>query len=88
MSDISKAHWNVHPLKTIRLSWREGKLTLLNKEPQPRRTPVRKIVEQLENLPQGLYEAHRYDTDDEMVLHLWNEQGESFDIAIRKRLSR
>lgn len=41
-------------------------------------------VGQVQSLPKGMYQANRYDTDNESVLHLWNDKGESFDIAVKK----
>lgn len=32
------------------------------------------IADVLENIPQSLYIAERYDDSDDMVLHLWNEE--------------
>lgn len=49
---------------------------------QPRwqdRTLRRALLE----LPFGIYQANRYDTDDELVLHLWKD-GESWDIRLKK----
>ncbi|HET6916874.1 MAG TPA: hypothetical protein VFH56_12360 [Acidimicrobiales bacterium] len=35
----------------------------------------------LATLPQGMFAgANRYDTDDECVLHLWTDDGRSFDV--------
>jgi hypothetical protein len=43
------------------------------------------ITEQMKNLPQGnFYNADRYDTADEHVLHLWKD-GESYDIRVPKK---
>ena len=41
---------------------------------------------QMISVPCGnFYKADRYDTDDEMVIHLWNEKsGNSFDIRVSK----
>lgn len=35
---------------------------------------------ELEQIPEGLYQANRYNTDNKMVLHLWKD-GESYDIT-------
>ena len=44
------------------------------------------LEQQLKNIPMGnFYNADRYDTDNEMVLHLWDKKDEnSFDIRIPK----
>lgn len=35
-------------------------------------------------IPLGEWRANRYDTDDEHVLHLHNEKGDSYDIRVPK----
>jgi len=40
---------------------------------------------QVQKLPQGMYQANKYYTDDAAVIHLWNDKGESFDIAVPKQ---
>lgn len=44
------------------------------------------LKDQLAKIPQGAeYQANRYDTDDEQVLHLWNTlTGKSYDIRVKK----
>lgn len=43
------------------------------------------IAKQMEAIPQKtFYRTDRYDTDDEYVLHLWDDNGNSFDIRISK----
>jgi hypothetical protein len=44
------------------------------------------LEDQLAALPPGMYSANRYDTDDESKIHLWNDQGRSYDLTIPKRL--
>jgi hypothetical protein len=42
------------------------------------------IIKQLKEIPQGnFYQADRYDTSDEYVLHLWKD-GKSYGIRIPK----
>lgn len=43
------------------------------------------LKDQIRQLPQGMYQANRYDTDDMRVIHLWNEQGQSFDVKVPKQ---
>ena len=43
------------------------------------------IRNQLEPITQGLLQANRYDTDDKLVLHVWDSQGNSFDVEAIKR---
>lgn len=38
----------------------------------------------LSSLPEGLYSAHRYNTDDEMKIHLWNTNGTSYDVVVKR----
>lgn len=46
---------------------------------------IMKLKDQLLKIPQSTeYRANRYDTDDEYVLHLWNDKGNSYDIRIKK----
>jgi hypothetical protein len=44
------------------------------------------LKEQLAKIPQGTeYQANRYDTEDEHVLHLWNtKEGRSYDLRVKK----
>jgi len=44
------------------------------------------LKEQLAKVPQGAdYQANRYDTEDEHVLHLWNtKEGHSYDLRVKK----
>jgi hypothetical protein len=43
------------------------------------------IATQFANIPQkNFYHADRYDTDDEFVLHLWDDDGNSYDVRIKK----
>lgn len=45
------------------------------------------FVKQLRRIPVGSeYHAHRYDTDDDNVLHVWDGKGQSFDMRISKSL--
>lgn len=49
-------------------------------------TTMLSIVEQLEKIPiQNFYWCDRYDTDTEFVLHLWDSDGNSYDVRIPKR---
>lgn len=46
---------------------------------------INSIIEQMKKIPQkNFFHADRYDTDDEYVLHLWDE-GNSYDIRIPKK---
>lgn len=39
----------------------------------------------LNDLPQGVYSgANRYDTETDLVLHLWTADGHSFDVRARR----
>jgi len=40
------------------------------------------MARQLKALPFDLYQANRYDTDNQHVVHVWNNKGESFDITL------
>ena len=55
---------------------------------QKRIMTFEEIEEQMKLIPLGnFYYADHYDTDDEMVIHLWNPENdtsESFDIRIPK----
>jgi hypothetical protein len=43
------------------------------------------VREQLLKIPEGSeYHAHRYYTDNEIVLHLWDDKGNSYDIRVVK----
>ena len=42
------------------------------------------IETQMKAIPMNIYKANRYDTDDEVVVHLWDADGNSFDIRIPK----
>ena len=45
---------------------------------------IANIIEQIKAIPKkSFYHADRYDTDDEYVLHLWDD-GNSYDIRIPK----
>ena len=44
-----------------------------------------KTIDALKEIPQGIYEANRYDTDDEMVLMLHNKQIGTIDIRLKKQ---
>lgn len=43
------------------------------------------LKEQLAKVPIGAeYNANRYDTDDEHVLHLYDEKGQCYDLRVKK----
>lgn len=43
------------------------------------------LKEQLAKIPQGAeYQANRYDTDDEHVLHVHDGKGHSYDLRVKK----
>jgi len=46
------------------------------------------LKEQLIRIPQSqglkLLTANRYDTHDEYVLHLWDDEGHSYDLRVKK----
>jgi len=43
------------------------------------------LKDQLQRVPPGAeYHANRYDTEDEHVIHLWDEKGRSYDLRVRK----
>lgn len=42
------------------------------------------LAQQLQQIPQGMYEGNRYDTDDKHVLHIWKD-GKSYDITAPKK---
>lgn len=50
------------------------------------RTARLSLKEQLEKIPQqnGLH-ADRYDDDKHHILHIWSDEGESFDIVAPKK---
>ena len=51
---------------------------------QPIRLSARSTATQIKSLPIGMYQANRYDTDNTHVIHLWNDEGKSFDVVIPK----
>lgn len=43
------------------------------------------LEDQLAQLPQGMYSANRYDTDNESKIHFWNDQGQWYDLTIPRQ---
>ena len=44
---------------------------------------LKNVIEQIQILPEGIYQASKYTTDDAIVITFWNEH-KSFDIAIAR----
>ena len=43
---------------------------------------MRKVINQI---PEGTeYHANRYNTDDSLVLHIWDDEGNSLDLKVKK----
>ncbi len=43
------------------------------------------VKEQIEKIPiSGDYFANRYDTDNTLTLHIWDNEGNSYDIIVPK----
>lgn len=50
-----------------------------------KRTAEKSITEQLEEIPvNSFFNASRYDDDNYHILHLWDDEGNSYDIVAKK----
>lgn len=44
---------------------------------------IERLHNEIKNIPlANFYKADRYDTEDKHVLHLWDEDGQSYDINV------
>lgn len=57
---------------------------IFNLDGETERASFHIVGEQMKNIPFGIMNANRYDTDDTRVIHLWANE-KSYDICIPKK---